>query len=48
MIKIIGPVDATWEKCNVMQQQFPQVVLEDCFKKGEMLWYGRARDKEVW
>jgi hypothetical protein len=27
--KIIGPTDATWEKCSVMQQQFSQVVLED-------------------
>lgn len=27
--EIIGPTDAMWEKCSVMQQQFSQVVLED-------------------
>jgi hypothetical protein len=34
-----SPSDATWEKCSIMQQQFPQFVLEDneCFKGSEML-----------
>jgi len=34
-----NPADATWEKSSVMEQQFPEVVLEDkdFFKKGGML-----------
>ncbi|XP_062153129.1 uncharacterized protein LOC133861362 [Alnus glutinosa] len=34
-----SPADATWEKSNVMEQQFPEVILEgkDFFNKGGML-----------